>query len=420
MKKRRVQNPVACPDHRIRIHRQAAAVPYVVRGLLLLTALVTGESVLFAQAVSSSLVPSCGTELVQGSASCAVTLAPSETKDWLVAVPQGKVSMLTAEQVEGSVEVRLPAASGPGAVLQAREPYTNKAGLHSKIRILLSFAPPSDQTIRISNPSKKSATVLLTADLASPANAASEEERSAEDAFAHAEFLRSQSADKSAETLAAYDRATAGWQAAGNRQERARALIWKAFYVFFKQNDYPAALPIATEALGSISLLEPVEAANCWKISGFINTQLAHYEAGAVAYNSALAFFEKTDDVFNQEVVLDNLSKLERLEGNSDAALRDATKAAALSAAMGDPRRQLGVQEEIGAIYITQGDLESAYDAYEAAVSLFNAVPDPRLHGYVWSDMGVLYTLMGDFGRLRMRSNRLRQYGKRIRILPAN
>jgi len=401
MKKSRVQNSVSCPDYRIRIHRQAAVVPYVVRGLLLLTALVTGESVLFAQTVSSSLGKSCGTELVQGSVSCAVTLAPSEAKDLQIAVPQGTVSMLTAEQVEGTVEIQLPVRSPAGADLQAREPYTNKAGLHSKIRILLSFVPQSDKTIRIGNPSKKSATVLLTADLASPANAASEEERSAEDAFAHAEFLRSQSqgTEKSAEALAAYDRAIADWQAAGNRQEHARALIWKAFFVFFKENDYPAALPVANEALGSISLLQPVEAANCWKITGFINTQLAHYDAGALAYHSALVLFETTGDSFNQEVVLDNLSKLERLEGNSEAALRDATKAAALAAAMGDPRRQLGVQEEIGAIYITQGDLESAYNAYEAAVSLFNTVPDPRLQGYVWSDMGVLYTLMGDFSR---------------------
>jgi CHAT domain-containing protein len=307
--------------------------------------------------------------------------------------------MLSAEQTEGSVELRLPADSGAGAASHASDPYTNKSGLHSKIFILLSSTTTSGQTIHIGNPSTKSATVLLTVGLASPANAASEKERSAEDAFAHAEFLRSQSADKSAEALAAYDRSIADWQAADNRRERARALIWKAFFVFFKQNDYPAALPIATEALGSISLLEPVEAANCWKISGFINAQLAHYEAGAVAYNSALALFEKTGDAFNQEVVLDNLSKLERLEGKSEAALRDATKAAALAAAMGDPRRQLGVQEEIGAIYITQGDLESAYNAYDVAVSLFNTVPDPRLQGYVWSDMGVLYTLMGDFAR---------------------
>jgi tetratricopeptide (TPR) repeat protein len=315
------------------------------------------------------------------------------------AVPQGNVRMLTAEQVDGTVELHLPAEASSGSASPAPEPYTNKAGLHSKIHILLSPESQSGHAIRIGNPSKKSATVLISVGSPSPANALSQQERAAEDAFAHAEFLRSQSTDKSTEALAAYDRAIANWQAAGNKQELARALIWKAFYVFFKQNDYAAALPIAGHALESIPLLEPVEAANCWKIAGFINAQLAHYYAGADAYHSALALFEKTDDLFNQEVVLDNLSKLERLQGRSEAALLDAMKAAKLSATIGDPRRQLGVQEEIGAIYLTQGDLESAYDAYETALSLLNTAPDPRLQGYIWSDMGVLYTLMGDFAR---------------------
>ena len=399
MGKGRVQNSVPCIDDAMRVYRQVVANPGAVRGLLLLTVLATAGSILFGQTAPSSAEHPCSTELTQESARCAVTLAPSETRDLLVVVPQGKVRMLTAEQVEGTVELRLPVESSAGSASQAPEPYTNKAGLHSNIRILLSSGPPSGQTIRIGNPSKKSTTVLLTADSASLANVLSEQERSAEDAFAHAEFLRSQAADKSSEALAAYDRAITNWQAAGNKEQRARALIWKAFYVFFKQNDYTAALPIAGQALESISLMEPVEAANCWKITGFVNAQLAHYDAGADAYNSALALFEKTGDLFNQEVVLDNLSKLERLEGRSEAALRDATKAAKLAATIGDPRRQLGVQEEIGAIYLTQGDLESAYNAYEIALSLLNTAPDPRLQGYIWSDMGVLYTLMGDFAR---------------------
>jgi len=398
MRKGRVQNSVLCPGHRMGVYRQVAAAPYAVRGLLLLTATMTGGSILFGQTASSSLQP-CPRELTQEAATCAVTLAPSEAKGFLILVPQGKVRMLTAEQENGTVELSLPVESPSGSDSQPRETYTNKAGLHSKIRILLSFERPSGQTILISNPSKKSATVSLTADVASAATAGSDQERSAEDAFARAEFLRSQGPEKSSEALADYDRSIAGWQAAGNPQERERALIWKAFFVFFKQNDYPAALSLDAEALKSVSLLEPVEAANCWKISGFINAQLAHYDSGAAAYNSALALFRTTGDLFNQEVVLDNLSKLERLQGKSEDALHDASRAATLAAAIGDPRRQLGVQEEIGAIYISQGDLESAYHAYEAALSLFKTAPDPRLEAYVWSDMGVLYTLMGDFAR---------------------
>jgi hypothetical protein len=314
MKNGRVQISVSSWDDTMRVYRQVVATPSALRALLLFTVLVTAGSILFGQAAPAPAEPPCGIQLTQESARCAVTLAPSETRDLLVVVPQGKVKMLTAEQVEGTVELRLLVEASSSSASQAPEPYTNKDGLHSKIRILLFSEPQSGHTIRIGNSSKKAATVLITADSASPANALSEQERSAEEAFVHAEFLRSQSTDKSTEALEAYDRAIANWQAAGNKQELARALIWKAFYVFFKQNDYAAALPIAGQALESIPLLEPVEAANCWKIAGFINAQLAHYDAGADAYNSALALFEKTDDLFNQEVVLDNLSKLERLQ----------------------------------------------------------------------------------------------------------
>ncbi len=372
---------------------------YAVLGFGVLCLFAGGRSPLFAQEAVPTSVHPCSAGVLLEPSGCAVTLAPGQTTSLSLAVPQGNVRMLTAEQVDGTVELRLSAAAPSGSVSPAPEPYTNKAGLHSKIHILLSSELESGQTIRIGNPSKKSATVLIGVGPASSANALSEQERAAENAFAHAEFLRSQGADKISDTLAAYDRATANWQAAGNQQESARALIWKAFYVFFNQNDYAAALPIAGRALESIPVLEPVEAANCWKIEGFINAQLAHYDAGADAYHSALALFEKTGDLFNQEVVLDNLSKLERLQGSSEAALHDAMKAAKLAATIGDPRRQLGVQEEIGAIYLTQGDLESAYNAYETALSLLNTAPDPRLQGYIWSDMGVLYTLMGDFAR---------------------
>jgi CHAT domain-containing protein len=373
--------------------------PRALFAFVILCGVVSGQFLLRGQTVPQAAEHACSTMLLEEPEGCFVTLPAGQTNKLSLPVPLGQVRMLTAEQVDGTVELRLSAEDSSGSASQAPEPYTNKAGLHSKIHILLTSEPESGQAIRVGNSSKKSATVLIRLAPASTANALSEQERTAEDAFAHAEFLRSQGAAKASDALAAYDRAISNWQAAGNKQESIRALIWKAFYVFFNQNDYAAALPVAGQALESIPLLEPVEAANCWKIAGFINAQLAHYDAGADAYNSALALFEKTDDVFNQEVVLDNLSKLERMQGRSEAALRDATKAAKLAATIGDPRRQLGVQEEIGAIYLTQGDLESAYKAYETALSLLNTASDPRLRGYIWSDMGVLYTLMGDFAR---------------------
>lgn len=368
----------------------------VVRMLAVLCVFAGGEALLPAQGPTPVTEHPCAAGVLLEPNRCAVRLATGQSTSFSFAVPQGSTRMLTAEQVDGTVELRLPAEVATGSTSPEPEPYTNSAGLHSKIHILLFTESRSGHTIQIGNASKKSATVLISVASPAPESALSEQERTAEEAFAHAEFLRSHSIGKSGEAVAAYDSAIAKWQAAGNQQEVARAQIWKAFYVFFKQNDYAAALPITGHAVESISLLEPVEAANCWKITGFINAQLAHYEAGAHAYQSSLTLFEKTGDLFNQEVVLDNLSKLERLQGRSDAALGDATKASKLAAMVGDPRRQLGIQEEIGAIYLTQGALEPAYNAYETALSLLNTAPDPRLQGYIWSDMGVLYTLMGD------------------------
>ena len=349
---------------------------------------------LLAQAAPVSSDTSCRTEALENSSGCTVTLASKQSIDLHPVLPPGTVRVLTAEQTEGTVELRLPDAAN------GTEPYTNRAGLHSRIQVHLASGPEPAQTVRLTNPSQKSATVLISLTPSRPADVASKQERIAEDAFAHAEFLRVQRGkDRSSEALAAYDHSIAVWRELGNQQQLAQVLIWKAFYLFLKQSDYAGALPIASQAGQLIPQLQPVEAANCWKITGFVNAQLAHYDVGANAYQKALALFTETGDQFNQEVVLDNLAKVERLEGQSESALRHATRAAELAAQLGDARRQLGIEEEIGAIDLSEGDLESANSAYESALLLLKTAPDPRLEGYIWSDMGVLYTLMGDFTR---------------------
>jgi tetratricopeptide (TPR) repeat protein len=349
---------------------------------------------LFAQAAPVSSDIACRTGHSQDLSRCTVTLTAKQTIDLQPVVSPGTVRVLTAEQAEGTVELRLLDTAS------ATEPYTNRAGLHSRIQVHLASVPQQAQTVRLTNPSQKSARVLISLTPASPEDSTSEQERAAEDAFAHAEFLRAQgSKDQSSEALAAYDHAIAVWRELGNQQELARALIWKAFYLFIKQSDYASAMPITNQAGQLIPQLQPVEAANCWKITGFVNTQLAHYDVGANAYQQALTLFTETGDLFNQEVVLDNLAKAERLEGQSESALQHATKAAELAAQLGDPHRQLGIEEEIGAIDLSEGDLEAAYSTYESALLLLKAAPDTRLGGYIWSDMGVLFTLMGDFTR---------------------
>jgi tetratricopeptide (TPR) repeat protein len=368
--------------------------PRTLRALGALCALANCGLLLFAQGAPLSSDTACSTGPAQELSQCTVTLTAKETIDLQPVVPSGTFRVLTAEQAEGTVELRLPDAAN------GTEPYTNRAGLHSRIQVHLVSGPQQAQTVRLTNPSQKSARVLISFTPASPEDSTSEQERAAEYAFAHAEFLRAQgSKDQSSEALAAYDRAITIWRELGNQQELARALIWKAFYLFLKQSNYAGALPVTSQATELIPQLPPVEAANCWKITGFVNTQLAHYDAGANAYQQALALFTEAGDLFNEEVVLDNLAKVERLEGQSESALRHATRAAELAAQLGDAHRQLGIEEEIGAIDLSEGDLESAYSAYESALLLLKTAPDPRLEGYIWSDMGVLYTLMGDFTR---------------------
>jgi len=329
-----------------------------------------------------------------------MTLAPMEIRQIRVAVPANWMRTLAVEQTAGTVNVAVMSAQPGAAASKHPIVYTNPAGLHSKIRLLLSSASDLDLTVVVSNTSKKPAAVNFQASPAAPAEPIAGQEQQAEDALAQAESLRLQAADgNAAEALAEYDRAAELWQEIGDRQELARTLIWNAYFLFFNRNDYAAALPVALRAQELISSLEPVEAANCWKIIGFVNTQLARYDAGASAYRAALPLFEQTGDLFNQEVVLDNLSKVERLEGSPEAALADASKAAALADELGDSRRELGIQEEIGAIEITQGSLQAAYAAYERALPLLETVPESRVHGYVWSDLGVLYTLLGDVDR---------------------
>jgi len=367
---------------------------HAVLGFGVLSLFVGGGAPLYAQEAAPTSEHPCGVGVLLEPSGCAVTLAPKQNIDLHLVLPPNTVSVLTAEQAEGTVELRLPDAAN-GA-----EPYTNRAGLHSKIQLYLASGTETAQTIRLTNPSQKNVRVLISLTPASPADATSEQERAAEDAFAHAEFLRAQgSKGQSSEALAAYDHAIAIWRRLDSQQELARALIWKAFYLFLKQSDYAGALPITSQATELIPQLQPVEAANCWKIAGFVNTQLAHYDAGENAYQQALALFKETGDLFNQEVVLDNLAKVERLEGQSESALQHATRAAELAAQLGDAHRQLGIDEEIGAIDLSEGDLESGYSAYASALLLLKTAPDPRLEGYIWSDMGVLYTLMGDFTR---------------------
>jgi CHAT domain-containing protein len=196
------------------------------------------------------------------------------------------------------------------------------------------------------------------------------------------------------DAVRSYDSAAATWRAQHDDRNLSRALTWKALFLFVNQSDAASALPLMGEAAKYVSSLDTPEAANCAKIAGYVHVQLAQYDAGRTAYTSAIHLFEQTHDLYNQEVLLDNLSRLERLQGNTDAALADAERADALASELGDVKRQLKIKAEIGAVNLSASRLEAAYAAYQAALVLLQKSPDPMTEGYVWSDLGVLYTLL--------------------------
>jgi tetratricopeptide (TPR) repeat protein len=79
----------------------------------------------------------------------------------------------------------------------------------------------------------------------------------------------------------------------------------------------------------------------CEHVSRIGSGVLLHYDDARDHYQAALTWFRETGDTFNQEVLLYNLSRLEQLQGNFDAALKDATQASELAIKIGDPRRLL-------------------------------------------------------------------------------
>jgi hypothetical protein len=143
----------------MRVNRQVVAARSAMRMLSLLSVFAAAGPTLSGQTTLSFADRACGAELTEDSAGCAITLVPSEARDLLVPVPPGKVRMLTAEQVQGAVELRLLDAAAASASSDTPQPFANQAGLHSHIHILVG----TGEQVAISNPSKDGvATIVLT------------------------------------------------------------------------------------------------------------------------------------------------------------------------------------------------------------------------------------------------------------------
>jgi CHAT domain-containing protein len=370
---------------------------YAVLGFGVLCLFAGGGSPLYAQeAVPISEHP-CAVGVLLELSGCAVTLAPGQSTSVSLAVAEGKVRMLTAEQVQGVVELRLPDAATASS--HTPPPFANQAGLHSHIQILVG----TGEQVAISNPSKDLvARIVLSVGAAQPADSNAELERAAERAFAHAELLRIQDTQDYATAIKAYDEAISKWQSAGNQREMARALIWKADYIVNDQGKPPLALPVIERATPMLPELDPIDAAHYWLVIAFIHVVHGDYDVTQDAYRRSLALYAAAGDTGHQAKILDNSARVELMEGHSDIALTDEKRAAELAVAAGDARRQAFVQEELAAIYSTEGDSEAAYRAYgEALQALKRLPPEPRMQAAIWVGLSDLYITLGDLARAR-------------------
>jgi tetratricopeptide (TPR) repeat protein len=324
----------------------------------------------------------------------AFTLAPGESRNVAMALAGGEAATAGFEQVAGSISVTESCA---GCVPQ--EPRTNAAGVPSTISFRIVGTDSAAVTFAVLNPSKtRAADVVAAVSLAHAVGEADRREVDAEASFARAEALRAKRDPASVDAAAAgYDHAIAIWREAGDTADATRALAWKAMLLGFVKNDLAAAQAVAKQALGSVAALHGAEAANCWKIAGYVAAGSSDYDAAEKDYTSALGLFQDTGDRLNQEILLDNKAKLARQRGRSDEALADAEEAAKIAREIGDVQRQLSIAEELGSIYTERGELRPAFEAYQSALELLKSTSYGPVEGYVWSDLGVLYTLLHEF-----------------------
>jgi len=354
---------------------------------------------LFAQDAVPSGQDPCPAEISQAVHDCGLTLASLESKILAVAQAPGNVRKLVARQTAGSVELYVLEISDGTSAKGDAAPYANGSGLSSRIDVLLS----AGQQIRVSNPSKdKAATVLLTAEPAQTADGNSAREQAAEEDFARAELVRVHDTKDQGDAIKLYDRAIAGWQAAGNQRQVASALIWKSDYLINNQSNGALAATILQEASGLLGSLDPIEVAHYWQVSAFTHVLKGDYDAALSDYGISLGFCEKAGDLAYEAKLLDNRARIELVQGKTQAAMESETSAADLAKRAGDLRREAYVEEDLGSIESTLGDFEASYRAYGQALQLLKQLPpNPRIEAAVWTDLSDYYLTLGDLGRAK-------------------
>ena len=352
----------------------------------------TWSSLLF-----SALLILCGAR-ASGQDSSTFRLAPGGTQTFRADARNGEALPIRFVQVSGAISVTCLV---PESCTNSTR--TNPAGMQSAISFLVFGTEEQTASFSIQNLSKTGpASVLVFTGASQTISGRDRIEADAEFSLAGAEAIRlKRDPARAEEALTLYDHAIAAWLSIDDKPRLAQSQIWKAMFLGFSQNDLTGAQPLMLDATRLADVLEVAEAANCWKVAGYISAGLAKYDSAEMDYDNALRLFSQTGDQLNQEIILDNKARLARQLGRSDDALANATRAAALALSIGDLQRQLSIAEELGSIYIERGELKSAYDAYQQALILLKTTSYGFVEGYIWSDLGVLYTLIHDFDRAR-------------------
>ncbi len=330
---------------------------------------------------------------MQASETCTLTLAPAETTRLRIGISPGHVRLLAVEQLEGTVEVSWQrVADSPPA-----EPFSNKAGLHSKIGVLLSPNGAGIALVEVVNTSRANHAAKISLSVAEQHAANPEAEQNAEASLAHATWLRNHHPEKSSEILAACDRAITLWEELGDRPSLARALTVKAQYL--SRTDPAAAEPVMQRALDLGTPDDTAEAASRFKAAGIIAGELTHYDAAAADLNKALALYQGAGDAVNVAYVYQNLATFELDRADTTGALAHLRAAQSISSGVGDPRLEIMCLNGIGAVYVGSKDFESAYKAYEQVLILLKRDPDNPEVGYIWAAMEQIYEQAGDHRR---------------------
>ena len=368
--------------------------PSLVLALLFLSLLASSGSRLSAQAPSSNSRQACAVEVVmQASETCTLTLAPSETTHLQVGISRGHVRLLIVEQFEGTVEVSWQRDFPPV------ERFSNKAGLHSKISVLLSPNNAGIALVELVNTSRANRAAKLSLSVAEQhaANPEAEKEQNAEASLAHATWLRNHHPEKSSEILAACDRAITLWEELGDRPSLARALTAKASYL--SRSDPAAAEPVMQRALDLGAPDDTAEAASRFKAAGVIAGELTRYDAASADLNKSLALYQGAGDAVNVAYVYQNLATFELDRADTTDALAHLRAAQSIASGVGDPRLEIMCLNGIGAVYVGSKDFESAYKAYEQVLILLKRDPDNPEVGYIWAAMEQIYEQAGDHRR---------------------